>query len=59
MNVKELKARSHGAIFFFTTAMQKMDCLDVNECSYGAISCACDALVCSMLYMIRFHTHSV
>ena len=26
-----LKARSHGAIFLFATAMQKMDCVDVNE----------------------------
>ena len=25
------KARSHGAIFLFQTAMQKMDCVDVNE----------------------------
>ena len=26
-----LKARSHGAIFLFATAIQKMDCVDVNE----------------------------
>ena len=28
--VYSLKARSHGAIFFFATAMQKMECVDVN-----------------------------
>ena len=28
---KCLKTRSHGAIFLFATAMQKMDCVDVNE----------------------------
>ena len=28
-------------------------------CSHGVISCVCDALVCVMLHMIRFHTHSV
>ena len=26
-----LKARSHGPIFLLVTAMQKMDCVDVNE----------------------------
>ena len=26
-----IKARSHGAIFLFATAMQKMDCVDANE----------------------------
>ena len=25
------KARSHGAFFFFATAMQKMDCVVVND----------------------------
>ena len=34
-----LKARSHGAIFLFATAMQKMDCVDVNE----------------GVHMVRFH----
>ena len=36
---KGLKARSHGAIFLFATAMQKMDCVDVNE----------------GVHMVRFH----
>ena len=26
-----VKARSHSTIFVFATAMQKMDCVDVNE----------------------------
>ena len=34
-----LKARSHRAIFLFATAMQKMDCVDVNEA----------------VHMVRFH----
>ena len=34
-----VKARSHGAIFLFVTAMQKMDCVDVNE----------------GVHMVRFH----
>ena len=36
-----LKARSHGAIFLFATAMQKMDCVDVNE----------------GVHMVRFHVY--
>ena len=36
-----VKARSHGAIFLFATAMQKMDCVDVNE----------------GVYMVQFHVH--
>ena len=55
-----IKALSHGVIFLFATAMQKMDCVDVNEgCSYGAISCACDGLVCATSHTIRLHTHSL
>ena len=37
------KARSHGAIFLFATVMQKMDCVDVNEC----------------VHMVQFHVHAM
>ena len=38
-----LKARSHGAIFLFATAMQKMDCVDANE----------------GVHMVRFHVPAI
>ena len=37
------KVRSHSAIFLFATAMQKMDCVDVNE----------------GVHMVRFHVHAM
>ena len=40
---KTVKARSHGAIFLLSTAMQKMDCVDVNE----------------GVHMVRFHVHAM
>ena len=55
----ELKARSHGRIFLFATAMQKMDCTDVNEGVHMVQFHMCDALVCATSHMIRSHTHSV
>ena len=41
--VYSLKSRSHGAIFLFATAMQKMECVDVN----GGVQ------------MVRFHVWCV
>ena len=38
-----LKARSHGAIFLFATAMQKVDCVDANE----------------GVHMVRFHVRAI
>ena len=43
VTVSGLKARSHGAIFLFATAMQKMDCVDVNE----------------GVHMVRFHVRGM
>ena len=39
-----LEAHSHGAIFSFVGAMQKMDCVDFNECSYPEIGVHCEPL---------------
>ena len=49
-SVLGIKARSHG-----TT--QKMDCLGLNESVHTVHFYLC--LVCAMLHMIGYHTHSV
>ena len=54
-----MKARSHGAIFLFATAMQKLDRVDVNEGVHMVRFHVCAMHWCVMSHTIRFHTHSV
>ena len=54
-----LKAHSHGAIFLFVTAMQKMDCVDVNEGVHMVQFHVRVMHWCVRHCTIRFHTHSV
>ena len=51
IDLPQLKVRSRGAIFLFATALQKMDCVDVNKGGHMV-----RFHVCAMHWCVRCHT---